>query len=90
VKITREKGKYHISPLLKPDLANEMSIAKPEGEVKLTDRMATYYLAAAGGTWTRDDSVSRFFILSSIMLIAVSGILDRAMVTVKRSKDQTP
>lgn len=86
VKITRENKKYHISPLSRDELVNEMSIAKPEGQVKLTDHMAGYYLAAAGGTWTRSDSVSKFFILSSIVLITVSGILDRVIVAVNWSQ----
>ena len=72
MKITRTRGKYRVSSLSSNNL-HEMSIAKPEGEVKLTDPMGAYYLAAAGGTWTKsDDLVS---ILSSIMLITVSGIL---------------
>ncbi|KAF8661945.1 hypothetical protein AX14_007152 [Amanita brunnescens Koide BX004] len=53
--IRNEKGKYHIKPLSSHELENEMSIAKPKGQVKLTDRMVAYFLAAAGGTWTRSD-----------------------------------
>ena len=81
--IRNEKGKYHIKPLSSHELENEMSIAKPKGQVKLTDRMAAYFLAAAGGTWTRSDLVSRFFIP---LFITASGILDRVLATVKRSK----
>ena len=89
MKITLEEGEYRISPLLERDVGNEIPIAF-KGEVKLTDPMAAYYVAAAGGTWTKSsDVVSRFFILSSIMLIAVSGIPDRMVMTISRSQ-QSP
>ena len=64
MKITLEDGKYHISPLGNhdPGPKDRISIAKPEGEVKITDPMAAYYLAAAGGTWAKSSNlVSMFF-----------------------------
>ena len=87
MKITLEKGNYHISRLENHDLVHEVSIQKPEENAMLLEKIAAYYLAAAGGTWTKlSDLVSRFFILSSIMLITVPGIPDRMVVTIKRSQ----
>jgi hypothetical protein len=81
MKITLEGGNYLISSLSGDNL-NHIPIAKPGKELRLTDPMAAYYVAAAGGTWTKSsDLVSRFFILSSIILITVSGIPNRVVVT---------